>query len=248
MSDEIAELAALIDDARHGVALTGAGVSTDSGIPDFRGDGGLWGDADPAKVASIEGFHADVVGFYAFWADRFRSLTTAQPNATHRLLAELESRGRIQAVVTQNIDGLHGRAGSRRVFEVHGSFRTVSCLSCPLRTKIETLFDQVDRGDTPSCPSCSGPKMKPDVVLFGEPLPPTFDEAAKEVEMADLLLVLGSSLTVYPVAELVPKARRAGAKVALINRDPGPFDDVADVVIHAELKPTIKMLTRHLVL
>lgn len=246
MTEQVAELAALIDDARHGVALTGAGVSTDSGIPDFRSDGGLWGDADPAKVASIEGFHGDPVGFYAFWADKFSALTSAQPNATHRLLSELEARSRIQAVVTQNIDGLHSKAGSRRVFEVHGSFRAVSCLSCSYRGKIETLFDQVGRGEAPSCPTCGGPKVKPDVVLFGEALPSTFAEAEREVEVADLLLVLGSSLAVYPVAELVPKARRAGAKVALINREPGPFDDVADLVIHADLKPTVKLLTRHL--
>ncbi|MBX3247665.1 MAG: NAD-dependent deacylase [Myxococcales bacterium] len=235
---EVAKLAVLLEDARHAVALTGAGVSTESGIPDFRSDAGIWKDTDPMAVASIDGFLADPLRFYQFWRQKFAALATAPINATHRLLAGLETRGRIQAVITQNIDGLHQRAGSHRVFEVHGTFRRLRCLDCQAEESIESLFSRFgerDQTEPPRCMRCGSTHLKPDVVLFGEQLPPTFQEAEAEVRAADVFLVMGSSLEVYPVAGLVPMAKRHGAKVVILNRQPTPFDDDVDLVIRGEL-------------
>lgn len=230
----IRDLATLVEEARHVVALTGAGVSTESGIPDFRSDAGLWQDADPMDVSSIEGFEADPERFYAFWKDKFASLVSATPNDAHRLLAGLESRGRMAAVITQNIDGLHQRAGSSNVHEVHGSFRTVHCLSCGYATSIEELFAK-DPNEAARCPRCDAKRVKPDVVLFGEMLPPAFGAAQTAAREADLLIAMGSSLAVYPVAGLVGEAQHNGAKIAILNRESTPFDDDADLVIHGEL-------------
>ncbi len=241
---EIAQLAKILEDSRYGVALTGAGVSTDSGIPDFRGDAGLWQDEDPMAVASIDGFQADPVRFYRFWKGKFGSLVDARPNPAHRLLAGLEMRGRLHAVVTQNVDGLHQAAGSHRVLEVHGTFRKVRCLSCDHVEELPALFRRMpgEVVEAPQCQACGAPKLKPDVVLFGEMLPPAFAEAETEVDQCDVMLVLGSSLGVYPVAGLVPRAKRAGAKLVIINRDPTPFDEDADLVIRRELGQTSRTL------
>ncbi|MCU0677566.1 MAG: NAD-dependent deacylase [Myxococcota bacterium] len=235
---EVATLAGWLEDARHAVALTGAGVSTESGIPDFRSDAGLWKDADPMEVASIDGFLADPVRFYRFWRSKFAALATAPPSAAHRLLAGLEARGRMQNVVTQNIDGLHQRAGSHHVLEVHGSFRRLRCLDCGGVEGIESLFSRFSEKDldtAPRCLRCGSTKLKPDVVLFGEALPASFREAENEARACDVMLVMGTSLNVYPVAGLVPLAKRHGAKLILLNREPTPFDEDADLVIHREL-------------
>ena len=219
----ITDAAALLERARSGVALTGAGVSTESGIPDFRGDAGLWKDYDPMDVASIEGFEANPARFYRFWSSEFATLAHATPSPAHRFLAGLESRGRITTVVTQNIDGLHQAAGSRNVLEVHGSFRTVECLACGAREGVATVFPRCGE-QAPACRACGARELKPDVVLFGEMLPPTFARAEKEVDQADVLVAMGTSLGVYPVAGLVARAKRRGAKVVILNRDPTPFD------------------------
>lgn len=220
--------------ARRAVALTGAGVSTESGIPDFRSDGGLWEAHDPMRVASIEGFLRDPAGFYRFWADKFSALVEATPNVTHQVLADLEGRGHVASVVTQNIDGLHGRAGSQRVHEVHGTFQRARCLDCRAVYPMAEVFEEARRAGVPTCEACGG-MLKPDVVLFGEMLPPAFQEGAADVAQADVLVVLGSSLEVYPVADLVPSAKAHGALVVLVNRDPGPYDHLADLAIHGEL-------------
>ncbi|NOY93221.1 MAG: NAD-dependent deacylase [Deltaproteobacteria bacterium] len=243
MSGDTGELASWLEAARHAIALTGAGVSTESGIPDFRGDDGLWADADPMQVASIDGFREDPARFWRFWADKFANLTDASPNVTHRVLAELEARGRVAGVVTQNIDGLHTRAGSQRVWEVHGSFRSTSCLVCGHADVVETTFRKVQAGRPPICSDCGALEVKPDVVLFGELLPPAFELARADIQQADLFLVLGSSLGVHPVADLVPEARRAGARIVVLNRDPGPYDDMADLVIHSRLGPLMGELS-----
>ncbi|MFW6031660.1 MAG: SIR2 family NAD-dependent protein deacylase, partial [Myxococcota bacterium] len=153
---------------------------------------------------------------------------------THRVLADLERRGRLASVVTQNIDGLHRKAGQERVHEVHGSFQKARCLRCGASYPMTDVFDQVSRWEVPHCDACGG-LLKPDVVLFGEALPPAFEEGAHDVDRADALIVLGSSLEVYPVADLVPRAKARGARVILVNRDPGPYDAVADLVVHEEL-------------
>lgn len=241
----IAALAALLRDATRAVALTGAGVSTESGIPDFRSeDSGLWRDRDPLQVASIDGFRNDPSGFYEFWGDALAGLGTARPNVTHRLLATLEERGSLLGVITQNIDGLHGDAGSRAVLEVHGSFRTTHCLGCDAAGTLGEVVDQVRGGALPIC-ACGG-LIKPDVVLFGELLPPIFGDAEGWARRCDVLLVLGSSLEVYPVAGLVPMASAAGARIAIVNRDPSPFDDIAEIVIHGELGATMTEVAERL--
>ena len=237
----IQEAAKLLERARSGVALTGAGVSTDSGIPDFRGDAGLWKDYDPMDVASIEGFEADPARFYRFWSTEFATLASATPSAAHRFLAGLESRGRITAVITQNIDGLHQAAGSRHVLEVHGSFRTVECLACGEREGVATVFAR-SGNEAPACRACGARRLKPDVVLFGEMLPPSFAAAEREVDQADLLVAMGTSLGVYPVAGLVARAKRRGAAVVILNRDPTPFDSEVDVVVNGELGAICRQL------
>jgi NAD-dependent deacetylase len=221
-------------DARRLVALTGAGVSTESGIPDFRSGDGLWDRVDPMKVASAGGFAEDPLRFYRFWCDKLEALSQAEPNPTHRTLASLEAAGRLHAVVTQNIDGLHQKAGSKRVYEVHGTFERAHCLGCGAPYGMDHVFDKVRRGAEPSCDHC-GDVIKPDVVLFGDMLPPAFEVAVTEVDRSDLLLVLGSSLEVHPVAALVPRALRAGTPVCVVNREPGPYDAEADLAIHGEL-------------
>jgi NAD-dependent deacetylase len=202
---------------------------------------------DPLKVASVEGFRRDPKGFYEFWRGRFAKLVEAEPNVTHRVLAQLEERGLLKAVITQNIDGLHAKAGSRRVLEVHGSYTRGICVECRETCPIEEVFQKVKESEegVPRCDRCGG-LLKPDVVLFGELLPPAFQEAELEVLRCDLLLALGSSLEVYPVAGLVPEAKARGARLVLINRDPTDFDSMADLVIHAELGPTMRELAERL--
>lgn len=241
----IERAAELLASARHAVALTGAGVSTDSGIPDFRGDAGLWREVDFDRVASIDGFLADPAGFYRFWSDRLAALDDVVPNMTHEVLGALEAAGRLAAVITQNIDGLHQRAGSRTVHEVHGTFRTARCLGCRRRSAIEDVFAMARRDGAPRCASC-GELLKPDVVLFGETLPPAFELGVREIDRADVLVVLGSSLEVHPVAGLVPRAAAGGAAVVLLNRDPTPFDGLAEVVIHDELAAIMPRLAARL--
>lgn len=245
----IHEIAKAIRSARRMVALTGAGVSTECGIPDFRSDAGVWSRADPMEVGSIDGFREDPARFYAFWGDFFRRIGEVPPGSTHRMLAALEARGLCAAVVTQNIDGLHQTAGSRNVIEVHGGWKTARCLRCG--TKYETAaFLAGGKGARPHEPSCErcGGLVKPDVVLFGEPLGPAFGVAEREVEKADLLLVLGSSLAVAPVSELVPTAAARGTQVAIVNRERTSHDREATWVAHVELREAAEAITEELAL
>jgi len=240
--EKLQRLARWIEEARYAVALTGAGVSTESGIPDFRSpESGLWTMVDPLRVASIEGFLNDPAGFYEFWRWRFSRLREAQPNITHKLLARLEAQGLLKAVITQNIDDLHRKAGSKRVLEVHGNYSRGICVECRMPYEIEVIFAKVEEAGVPRCDICNG-LLKPDVVLFGEILPPAFAESEAEIHRAELLLVLGSSLEVYPVADLVPQAKYSGARLAIFNRDETPYDSIADLVIHGDLGPTMHRL------
>jgi len=242
LTESVQELAKLLKQARYALALTGAGVSTESGIPDFRSpESGLWQQVDPFKVASLEGFRKDPQSFYEFWSWRFAKLTEAKPNVTHIFLAELERKGILKALITQNIDNLHRRAGSKKIYEVHGNYTRGLCIECQKRYEITALFEKLKESKVPYCDHCYG-LLKPDVVLFGELLPSDFYESVAEVEKADLMLILGTSLEVYPVAELVPQAKRAGAKIAIINREPTPFDRVADLAIHSQLGPAMEIL------
>lgn len=228
------ELAAeLLSSARRGLALTGAGVSAESGIPTFRGEGGLWTQYDPIKVASIEYFMADPAAYWKVSKERGRVALAARPNHGHEALAALEAEGHLVAVVTQNTDGLHQESGSKQVIEVHGSGRTVQCLDCGAREPRSEVQARLDTEMPPRCPSCGGTFLKPTVVLFGEPLPQEAIVKAFELaRRADVMLVVGSSLVVYPAAEIPLVAVRSGAKMIIINAEPTPFDSLAKVVIH----------------
>ena len=194
----------LLTTARHAIALTGAGISTPSGIPDFRSRGsGLWTEADPLAVASIWAFHDQPEQFYRWIRPLMVKVLAARPNIAHATLALLEQRGLLKTVITQNIDSLHLKAGSRRVLEVHGHTRTASCLDCHHAVTSDSLWSSVLDGVAPHpCPRCGG-LLKPDVVLFGEPLPYEAISAAQhETLAADVMLIIGSSLEVMPVADL----------------------------------------------
>jgi NAD-dependent deacetylase len=221
-------LAQLIQQSECTVALTGAWVSVPSGIPDFRTPGkGLWEKVDPMSVATIDAFHRDTKRFWDFYRPRFHTLTDKQPNPAHVALAELERRGLLEAVITQNIDRLHRKAGSERVVEVHGSIGTASCTSCAASYPLEQVESLFDPEGVATCTGCAG-KVKPDVVLFGELLP---QEAIAEAERlcvgADLLLCVGSSLEVHPVAGLPQLTLDRGGRLAIITKSPTSYDSVA---------------------
>ncbi|MBE9509069.1 MAG: Sir2 family NAD-dependent protein deacetylase, partial [Chloroflexi bacterium] len=202
--DGVARAAALLRDARHAVALTGAGSSTPSGIPDFRSPGtGLWEHADPMVVASIHHFRRHPEEFYAWMRPLVATLLAAEPNPSHLALAELEAGGWLKAVITQNIDDLHQRAGSQEVLELHGHLREATCISCYRVLPTEKLLDDfLSTGEVPRCPVCDG-VMKPNVVLFGEQLPvDVLNAAVAHARQADLMLVAGSSLEVTPASRL----------------------------------------------
>jgi NAD-dependent deacetylase len=221
------ELAELIRERQPCVVLTGAGASTESGIPDFRSPTGMWAKFDPLEYASLEAFRADPLKVWSFYKPRLAMLTGAEPNAAHLALAELERLGFVQAVVTQNIDLLHERAGSRELVEVHGSIRSATCPGCGEREPLERVLELLAEADAPACPSC-GAILKPDVVFFGELLPVDAIERALELARgARLLLVVGSSLEVYPIATLPEETLAAGGELAIVNRDPTPYDSRA---------------------
>jgi NAD-dependent deacetylase len=230
LSEGIASLARLIVENQPCVALTGAGVSTESGIPDFRSPTGMWAEFDPLEYATMGAFRRDPAKVWRFYAPRFSMLTDAEPNAAHAALAELERRGLLRAVVTQNIDLLHERAGSRDVVEVHGSIRTSSCPDCGAQYTLAEVLPLIEARDgAPACLGCSG-ILKPDVVFFDELLPPdAIDRAYELAAEARLMLVVGSSLEVWPVAELPLVTLRAGGKVAVVNRGPTAVDNRADL-------------------
>jgi len=229
-------LAKLIRESRSTVALTGAGVSVPSGIPDFRTPGtGIWENVDPFEVAHIDAFHRDTARFWKFYRPRFDQLGSKTPNAAHAALAELETRGLLRAVVTQNIDRLHRRAGSERVVEVHGSIETCSCTTCGSSYGREAVGALFDEDGVATCPCCMG-KVKPDVVLFGELLPEAAMEQANALcEGCDLLICVGSSLEVYPVAGLPSLALNRGARLAIVTQGPTPYDRDATVKLEGDV-------------
>ena len=207
--------------------MTGAGVSTESGIPDFRSPKGIWARFDPLEYGSIEAFRADPRKVWSFYKPRVAMLAEAEPNIAHVALADLERLGFIDAVVTQNIDLLHERAGSREVVEVHGSIRSSTCPGCGERQPLERVLELLDDADAPACPVC-GEILKPDVVFFGELLPAgAIDRAYELARRARLLLVVGSTLEVHPVAGLPLEAIAAGGELAIVNRGPTALDDRA---------------------
>jgi NAD-dependent deacetylase len=237
VSVEAARLAELLRGAERAVVLTGAGVSVPSGIPDFRTPRtGLWENVDPMEVAHIDAWRRDPDRFWRFYGDRFATLVDKRPNEAHRALAELERRGLIRAVITQNIDRLHRVAGTERLIEVHGSIEWSVCMECGGRFELERVVQQLRAGDgAPECPACVAP-LKPDVVLFGELLPERALAEAQELALqAGLLLCVGSSLEVYPVAGLPAITRGAGGRIALVTQGPTPYDGEADVKLGGDV-------------
>ncbi len=244
MSATLQQAAELIRRAAHAVALTGAGISTPSGIPDFRSAGsGLWNQVDPLEVATIWAFYKQPERFYRWIRPIAQKLKDAQPNAAHHALATLEMHHLLRAVLTQNVDSLHQRAGSRRVIELHGHARSATCLACGHQVAADTLWMAVLAGQWPeACPRCGG-LLKPDVILFGEPLPyDALRAAQQEALTCDLMLVIGTSLEVMPAADLPLLAKRRGARLILINRDPTPYDAAMEVVIRADVARTLSEL------
>jgi NAD-dependent deacetylase len=245
-----------VDDARHllvqshAVAvLTGAGISTDSGIPDFRGPNGVW-TKNPAaeKAATIQNYVSDPEVRKRAWRNRLDSEAwTAEPNPGHLALVELERQGKLHTLITQNIDGLHQRAGNDpdKVVEVHGTIREVGCLNCGERAPMERALDRVRAGEEdPECRTCGG-MLKSATISFGQSL--VADDLARAERAArecDLLLAIGSTLAVYPICDVVPIAKRLGARVVIVNAEPTQFDDLADVVVRGSISEVLPEIVR----
>jgi NAD-dependent deacetylase len=238
--------AELLSAARNGVAFTGAGASAESGIPTFRGEGGLWTKYDPVKVASIDSFLQDPSAYWLVSKERGGIALAARPNPGHYALAALEAAGILVAIVTQNTDGLHQDSGCRHVIEIHGSSRTVRCLDCGAREPRSVVQARLAVQMPPRCKVCGGNFLKPTVVLFGEPMPvQAVQEAFGLARNADVMLVVGSSLVVHPAADIPLAAVRSGARLIIVNAEPTPFDSLAEVVIHGrsgEVLPEILTL------
>jgi NAD-dependent deacetylase len=230
------QLAELIRESERTVALTGAGISVPSGIPDFRSPGeGIWEKVDPMEVAHIDAFRADPSRFWGFYRPRFQTLGSKQPNAAHAALAELESRGLLDAVITQNIDMLHVKAGSQNVIEVHGSIRTSSCFDCGETYELDEVTSLFNVQGAAICGECNG-NVKPDVVLFGEMLPAAaMAQAERLAGEADLMLCVGSSLEVFPVAGLPSVTLASGGRLAIVTKGPTAFDADAEVKLDGDV-------------
>ena len=236
-SAEAARVAELLRSSSSAVVLTGAGISVPSGIPDFRSPGsGLWERIDPMEVAHIDAWRRDPDRFWSFYSERFASLRDKQPNYAHLAVAELERRGLVRGVITQNVDRLHRLAGSQNVVEVHGSIDWSVCLRCGARQSLEEVIEMIgERGGAPECPACAEP-LKPDVVLFGELLPERAMAAAQALAAdADVMLCIGSSLEVYPVAGLPALTKGGGGRLVLITQGATPYDADAKVKLSGDV-------------
>jgi NAD-dependent deacetylase len=246
-TDKIQQAVDLLRAARYAVAFTGAGISTPSGIPDFRNpESGLWSHTNPLHVASIFGFRQHPQAFYDWVYPLARQILAAQPNAAHHALAELETVGIVKTVITQNIDMLHTRAGSASVHEIHGSLNQATCTHCFTVYAGESILERfLQDQQTPRCPKCNG-VIKPNVILFGEQLPyRTMQMAREAARRADVMLVIGSSLEVAPATDLPQITLRSGGKLILVNYTPTDFDRWATTVIHADAAEVLPAITRH---
>jgi len=245
--NEVERLAELLGQSRRAVALTGAGVSVPSGIPDFRSPGtGMWENVDPMEVAHIDVFEREPERFWSYYRPRFQALGDKEPNRAHEALAELERRGLIEGLITQNVDRLHRLAGSKNVIEVHGSIETSSCVTCAASFELEQMDELFDERGVAVCSVCRG-AVKPDVVLFGELLPESAMARATElVERADLMLCVGSSLAVYPVAGLPQLTLSHGGRLAIVTKGETPYDGDADVKLDGEVDAELEALVRAL--
>jgi NAD-dependent deacetylase len=240
------DAAELIRKAERAVVLTGAGISTPSGIPDFRSEGtGLWSRDEPMDVASLSTFRTDPLRFFHWFQPLASRICNAQPNAAHIALAEFERSGHVRAIITQNIDTLHQKAGSMHVVELHGTLRTLSCINCFKQFEASPfLGPYIEMGEIPQCLSCNG-ILKPDVILFGEQLPQAaWYEAQRAARQCDLMIVAGSSLEVLPVAGLPMQALDRGAHLIIINNTPTYLNVRADVVIMDDVATTLPEIAK----
>lgn len=245
--DAIKAVASGIKNSQHIVAFTGAGISAESGIPTYRGKGGLWSEYDPNKYANINYFLQDPSYYWNFFRDvRFPLLKKAKPNKDHLALAELEEMGKLKTVITQNIDGLHQEAGSSSVIELHGTTRIIICMNCSQEYSNDEAFSMLETENPPLCSKCKG-NLRPAVIFFGEPLnPQTLQLASEEAENCDFLLAVGSSLVVYPAADIPLKAKQRGALLVIINKDQTPLDHLADYVINEEAGNALPQIVQRL--
>jgi len=248
LQEQIRRAAEMIAGAGKIVVFTGAGVSTESGIPDFRSPGGLWSRFDPDDF-TIERFLHSPETRRKQWKFLFEGgiIAQARPNAAHEAIAWLEKMGRLVCVITQNIDDLHQQAGNspEKVYELHGNMKWLKCLGCYTRYSLPAMLEKYrESGDVPACPQCQG-LLKPDVIFFGESLPPqTLKEATHAASTCELLLVIGSSLVVYPAAYLPLYAKGGGAKLIIVNKTETSYDANADLVIHGAAGEVMRGIVR----
>src|SRR5262245_47723130 len=242
---ELERAAELVAAARQGVAFTGAGVSAESGIRTYRGQDGLWKEYDPYKVASIDYFRRDPSVYWVVARRGWRMLWQARPNPGHVALAALETDGHLAGVVTQNTDGLHREAGTQNLIELHGNGRTVRCLDCGAGEPRAAVQARLDHELPPQCQTCGGIHIKPDVVFFGEAMPSgAMREAFRLAGQSDLMLVVGSSLQVYPAADVPEAAVERGAPLVIVNDEPTPLDRAAAVVIRGRSGEVLPEIVR----
>jgi len=236
----LVNLAKAMLSAQYVIVITGAGVSTESGIPDFRGPKGLWRNEDVVRLLSLETLYGDPRLFYSKGLELLRDMRGKRPNPAHKAIAQLEKAGVVKAVITQNVDGLHQAAGSKRVLEIHGHLRTSSCDTCKARYPFEYLVDEFNAGNIPPrCIICNG-VVRPDVVFFDDPMPQEFQEAVKEAQLSDFALVVGSSLMVAPAAYLPGMVPSLG----IVNLEPTPYDEKAVAVIREKAGIVLPRLVR----
>jgi len=237
-SEEIMDAARVLSRCQHVTIFTGAGISTESGIPDFRSPGsGLWNQLDPEDF-TIQRFKANPQRFYQLGIKFLETILKASPSPAHQAIGEMEKLGLVKSVITQNIDGLHQKGGSKNVIEVHGTLQTASCLFCHKQETISKVIEDVQQGLLPPrCEDCGEP-VKPDITLFGEAMPPTYQQALEEVQKADGMLVIGSSLLVSP-ANMLPQFIK---KLVIINQEDTPYHSRADVMIRQSISKTVPRL------
>jgi len=241
--ESLREAQGLLASSRRAVAFTGAGVSTASGVPDFRSPGGIWSRYRPVTIQEFKASEEARKRYWLYKKETYADFARARPNAAHTVLARLESEGRLLGVITQNIDGLHQDAGSRRVVELHGTNRRFECLGCGQTGPAAEAQERLLAGeDVPTCRSCGAP-LKAATISFGQALrPEVLDEAFRLAREADLLIVLGSSLVVYPAAAIPEAAAAAGAPLIIINREPTPLDGLATVALQGEVERLLPAL------
>jgi len=247
MMTEMETFTALVRAARHAVVFTGAGISTESGVPDFRSPNGIWQREQPVLYQDFMTDRSERIRGWKLSAYMFRECSTARPNAGHNAIAELQRRGHVKAVVTQNIDGLHQEAGSSDVIELHGNNRAVACQHCGRQWPTPEIVARVEAGDeAPECDSCGGP-LKTRTISFGQAMPEAeMQRAAELARNAELFIAIGSSLVVEPAAALPRLAKSCGASLVILNAEPTPLDSIADLVLRGRIGETMSVLLRRL--